>query len=299
MQLATPAKSVVVVLFLLLCAGFPGPRSFAAEGDAALSAPVTEIVGRLALRETPSAADYAELARATATYGERAKDTEQPAPESVIRDALAATTAGEALDPQAADWSALRGQLEALLPKDNPPPPDQQKSDDEKKPDQNKKDSSDDKNGEDGSEDSQQQDGSGKPKDEQKKNESGESKSTDEQQSADGEKPSDQDSSKPNSQKKSDSPGQSAFGEMSDETPPPPPPAGQAQSDEQHQSPPSDMQQVGGASTNASTDPARLDPSLTIPLQKLDQVKQGDSPAQLFQLLQGPSDQPAPTGKNW
>jgi Ca-activated chloride channel family protein len=60
------------------------------------------------------------------------------------------------------------------------------------------------------------------------------------------------------------------------------------------------MQQAGGASEQPSTDPARQDPNLTIPLQKLDQVKQGDSPARLFQLLQGPaSGQPATKGKDW
>jgi Ca-activated chloride channel family protein len=42
-----------------------------------------------------------------------------------------------------------------------------------------------------------------------------------------------------------------------------------------------------------------LDPELALPLQKLDQVKNQDSPAQLQQLMQGPPEKPVKKGKDW
>jgi Ca-activated chloride channel family protein len=301
LQLASPIKSALALLCILHWSLLIAHSSFAAEGGAPVSAPLTQIVGRLATREQTTARDYAELARATVTYGERTRSSQEPVPEGVVRDALAAVAAGQSLDPKAADWTALREQLEALLPKKDPPPPKQDKpKPDEKKPEQNKKDQPENKNekGEQG--DSSQSDDKEKKKEDSK---SDSSKSGEDQQSAGGDKPSDENPQGSDSQKKSDTPGQSAFGDMKDQ----PPPSTAKRSGERPQAgseqpapQPSEMQQVGGATAEASTDPARLDPNLSIPLQKLDQVKQGDSPAQLFQLLQGPpSAQPATKGQDW
>jgi Ca-activated chloride channel homolog len=290
-QLAKAAQ-----LLLLLHSTFViSHSSFAAESSAA-SAPLTTLVTQLAARENPSARDFAELARSTITYGERAKSSQQPVPENVVRDALAAVTAGSSLDPKAANWPALREELEALLPKKEDPSPKDEPKPDEKKPEQNKDEKSDDKSGEKGDSDDQQ-----KPEN-SPKSDSG--KPQDQQSSGSEDKPSDEKSSssdKPG--EKSDKPGQSAFGDMKDQPPADkkPEPAPQPQenpADAQSQ----EMQQVGGTSTEASTDPALKDPALAVPLQKLDQVKQGDSPARLFQLLQENSGQPAPpapAGKNW
>jgi Ca-activated chloride channel family protein len=303
-QLAGSSVKTAAFLVLSITAlRFPS-SVHAAEGDTALSNPVTQIVGRLATREQATAAEYAELARATVTYGERARTSQDAVPEGVVRDALSAVDTGESLDPKAADWSGLREHLKALLPKENPP---QQKQDpsksEDKKPEQNKKEQSENKDqsdepGEKGEQDSKS--------DEQKNKDEGSkpdaSKSDENQQAGGGDKPSDKKPEGSSSQKKSDANGQSAFGDMKDQ----PPPAS-SQGDEKRPQPapeqpaqdPSEMQQVGGASTEPSTDPARLDPALSVPLQKLDQVKQGDSPAQLFRLLQGPPSEPAPKGKDW
>jgi Ca-activated chloride channel family protein len=40
-------------------------------------------------------------------------------------------------------------------------------------------------------------------------------------------------------------------------------------------------------------------PELVVPLQKLDQLKDGDSPARLFQLMQDPENQPPSPGRDW
>jgi Ca-activated chloride channel family protein len=286
-QLAAKTATLIILLSAL---------SHPAEASAKADAPLTTLVTQLAARETPAARDYAELARTTITYGERAKSSDQPIPESVVRDALAAVSAGSALDPKAADWPALREELETLLPKKEEPPPKQDSKPDEKKPEQNKNEKSDDQSGEQG----ESSDQPPKPED-APKSDSG--KPQDQQSSGSEGQPSDDKSSgNPDSPKKSDKPGQSAFGDMKDQ-----PPEAKSQPPAQPQEQPAEsqsqvMQQVGGASTEVSTDPALKDPALAVPLQKLDQVKQGDSPARLFQLLQentGQPTPPAPPGKNW
>ena len=74
---------------------------------------------------------------------------------------------------------------------------------------------------------------------------------------------------------------------MKDQPPPPPQP------------PEGDTQQVGGNPDKKPTD-ATADPSLAMPLQKLDQLRNQDSPAKLFKLMQGePQPAPAKKGKNW
>ncbi len=78
----------------------------------------------------------------------------------------------------------------------------------------------------------------------------------------------------------------SAFGDMHEKSEPPPPPR--------------DTQKVGGAPEKQKGDKEPADPSLAMPLQKLDQIRNQDSPARLFQLMEG-EKKPAPAkpGKNW
>ena len=59
---------------------------------------------------------------------------------------------------------------------------------------------------------------------------------------------------------------------------------------------PGENQKIGGASEKQT---APVNPELTIPLQKLDQVRNLDSPGRLFQLMQDPKDRPDKTGKDW
>ncbi len=309
-QLAVPAGKApagLAIAFLVTLL-WPAPSARAAEpaapASAALAAPVTQLVNRLATLPQASAPDYAELAHTTLTFGERTQAAHQPVPEGAVRDALAAVASGAALDPKSADWPALREKLEALLPKKDPPKSDSSKPD-EKKPEQNKKDQSDQK-------DKSGEKGDSAPPPEQDKDQKSESAKPDGKKSDDPKSGKDgkgDDSPPPaDTNKKPDSPGQSAFGDMKDDPTKQPPPKDASGEKPQpdsaqapaEQPPAGEMQQVGGAPEQASSDPARQDPNLTVPLQKLDQVKQGDSPARLFQLLQGPAaDQPANKGKNW
>ena len=80
-------------------------------------------------------------------------------------------------------------------------------------------------------------------------------------------------------------PGESAFGDMSKKDDQPPPP------------PPQDTQKVGGEKQEQPKEP--IDPSLALPLQKLDQLRNQDSPAQLFQLMEVDKKPTKKSGKNW
>jgi Ca-activated chloride channel family protein len=66
------------------------------------------------------------------------------------------------------------------------------------------------------------------------------------------------------------------------------------------QPPPTGNQQVGGRPENKHTDPAQADPNLAAPLQKLDQLRDQDAPAELFQMIENNEPRPPETkGKNW
>ncbi len=83
---------------------------------------------------------------------------------------------------------------------------------------------------------------------------------------------------------------QSAFGDMQEKQEPPKP--------EPKPQPQSGTQQVGGQQEKKDLERAE-NPDLAMPLQKLDQVRDQDSPAKLYQLLQGPKPEPAKKGKDW
>ena len=180
-----------------------------------------------------------------------------------VQDALAGVKLGERLDAKAADWTKLRGDLEALLDeKDREEKKDDQKQD--QKEDQKKSD-----------EQQQQQD---QQKEQQSEQQSEQQKSEQQQQQQKQQEKSreQKDSSQPQpdqSQRKTDE--ESALGDMTKKDRPPPPP-------------PENMQQVGGAPERKPEDQQeKADPALALPLQKLDQLRNQDSPAQLFQMMEG------------
>ncbi|MBW8782173.1 MAG: VWA domain-containing protein [Verrucomicrobia bacterium] len=289
------ATGSLATLALLFCLApwFAGHAAFAAEASSdPLSAPLTQLVGQLAARDTIDARDYAGLARSTLSYGQRLTETQQPVPAGPVNDALAAVAAGRTLDPKAADWPALAKQLEALLQKKNPPEqkkPDQPPPD--KKPSDQKKDDADPKKDQ---------------KNQDSKNDSSQSKDQDKSsspsqpqnapsKSKDGK--DDSSSGKPDSPSGQPKQPQSAFGDMKDKKSDQPP--GEPKPSDTPPPAPGEMQQVGGASEKTG-EASPTDPALALPLQKLDQVRQQDSPARLFQLLQDPAPAtPAPKGHNW
>jgi Ca-activated chloride channel homolog len=242
------------------------------------------LVGHFSARDSLAARDCAEIARTTLTYAERLQSAQHPVPEGPIRDALLAVDQGEAADAKAADWPDLRAKLKKFLEKSEPPPKqDQEKKDDEKKEEQDKQDK----------QDSENQSGKSDDKSEQEKK--------DQQQKSDSQKSQDSSQSQQNQQQQQDSkPGEksdqppkeqeSAFGKM-DEKPP------EQKTPQEVPQPSEETQKIGGAPENKSTTP--VDPSLSVPLQKLDQVRNLDSPGRLFQLMQDPKAKPEKPGKDW
>lgn len=235
--------------------------------------PLAKIVGRLAGADRRSALDWAEMAQETVAWGSRLKSAQHPVPEGPVHDALDAVDEGSKQDPRAADWSKLRDQLNELLQKQEPPKPPQQKQDqkDQKNQDQKNQDRQ-----------NQQQ------KDQSQKADSSQNQS----QKNESEQPKDQNQSSEQNradQKKSESKpaDQSAFGNMKE--PPKPQPM---------QS--SEMQKVGGMQDKKNEKPPS-DPTLALPLEKLDELKNQDSPAQLFQMLQAERNQASRTKpkKDW
>ena len=280
-QVLNPAT--VSLLLLALCPLLPAPGRAAdaappgtAEPPAAPAAPepapeplpLVKIVSRLASAETRSARDWAELGRETVTWGSRLQSAQEPVPEGPVRDALSAVELGAKLDAKATDWKKLREELEALL----------------QKPEENKQDKQDQQNQDDQQQQDQQKQDQEKKSDQQKKQEK-----QDQQKSKSDQKDSSQQEQQPQDAQPPEAkpPGESAFGDMNKKEEPPPPP------------PPESTQKVGGAPEKKDEAPPPVDPSLALPMQKLEQLRNQDSPAQLFQLMEGEKKPTKKTGKDW
>jgi len=261
-----PVTTSVAALVLLFSAFSPRSTAAPAEppaSDDTLSKPLTTTVARLANKTALAAKDCADLAQTTLTYGERMKSGQQRPPEGVVKDALTAVDLGEKADPKAADWPRLRKELEQLLEK----PPEDKKQD--QKQDQQQK--QDQKN--------------------QQQNQQNEDQQKQDQQQ---QKQQDQQNSDQQKQQEQQKQQQDAFGDMKDQKEPP-------KTDEEkeppQQPPQPQTQKVGGQKEKKMEVP--LDPDLAMPLQKLEQVRNQDSPAKLQQLMQGQPQKTPKKGKDW
>ena len=233
----------------------------AADNASDPASSLSKIVGRLSAQEGCSALDWSEFGRETVNWGEHLRSSSQPVPEGPVRNALAAVDSGSRMDPKASDWGRMRSELEELLQK---PEEKKQQQDQQQKQDQQK-----------GQNKEQSQDQQGSPPQSGKPEDSHGADSRQQQKSQGAPKPEKQD----------------AFGDMGKPAPPAPTPNEQQSS----------MQKVGGPRKDQPKDPARSNPELAVPLEKLEQVRNQDSPGELFELLRrGEPTPPAKnTGKNW
>jgi len=259
------SSSVALLLIaytLSLVTQVPTARG-AEEKETAAAEPLSKLVASLSQRPALAARDYAEFARTTIAYGQRLQSGQKHVPAGPVNDALAGVDAGEALDPKAADWLTLRRDLEALLKKKDPPPQQQQQqSPQQKKEEQQKKDQQQD-----------QQKQNSQPKEQEKPQEK-----TEQQQ------PSDNAQKPPPPKQPAAGDTKEKSAEKSDQPPP--------------SSDPSEQQKVGGASEKKEG-AENKDPALAVPLQKLDELKNQDSPVQLYQLMQGKPTAPKKPAKDW
>lgn len=244
----------------------PPAASTATPSDAPPAAPgdpatLGRIVGRLSKQDALSAPDLSELAHETVNWGRRLKEAGQQVPDGPVRDALAAVDQLEAKGDKLADWSQLRKELEALReppPQKTPPPQNNQNQNQNQKQDQQHQNQQQPPK--------QDQNQSGAAKDQKQPNQpQDESKRNEEKQQEQGQ-PS---GSSAKDEKKPEQP--FAFGDMKQQPPPPPPST--------------ETQKVGGAQ-DKKEDKEPQDPTLALPLRKLDQLKNEDSPGKLFQLMQ-------------
>jgi Ca-activated chloride channel homolog len=269
---ANPAAASIpsTVALLLLCAVcLASSRTLRAAEDTGPA--LGKIYSRLATQDKLSAQDYAEVARETLRWGQRLKENGQPVTAGPVHDAIEAVDSLIAIDSKIADWTKLRGELEALLEK--PPEQKQDKKDDQQQKDQEQKNQDQKQSQDQQKQDQSKQDQS--KQDQQKQQQQSEPKDDKSQKQNDkgqkGEKPEDK---------------ESAFGDMKKQEQPPPPPG--------------ENQKVGGTPEKKLGEQPPEDPSLALPLQKLDQLKNKDSPAELFKMMEGEKDNsPRKTTKDW
>lgn len=269
-----PAAAAASALALLLLAYAPA-RAGQAEEPSDPVAPLSKIVSRICAQPERSPMDWAEMAGSTVTWGEHVQGENKPVPEGPVRDALAAVDAGQAENPKAADWARLRSELERLLVKPEEQKPKDQQKQDQKQDQQDKKDQNQD----------QRQNSNSS------QNPSGAPQPTPQPQGKDAKENAGQDRPQQPQDSSQEKPRSSAFGDMRRPAGAPTP----------QPSPQGSMQRVGSERKDQPDDPAKRDPQLAVPLEKLEQLKNGDSPAELFGLLRRgePSPPPANNGKNW
>ena len=278
-------------LALLACgAAFLGHPLFG-NTDATLAEPLVKIIAEICEKASPSAKDYSRIADATLDFGRRKLQTKERAQRGVIESGLDAVDAGEKLDAKATDWPRLREELKNLLDNDEqqpsqpPPSKDQSQNQDQNQDNQQDQDGSDQQNNPrtDNKSDPQSDQ---KQKGDQSQEQNDEQSTQDNSNSQDGSETNDQ--AQPPDQKNASS----AFGDMKESSEPPTPP----------QTPPesTETQKVGGQPNKETAKEGNEDPQLVIPLQKLDQLRNQDSPAKLFRMMEGPpSSTPAKKGKDW
>ncbi len=317
-----PVRHAASLGFLLALLGtFAVDRPvLAAATPAETPDPLVDLVGRLAAADSPSPAELSRLAALTAEQGEKARAENKPGfPEGALRDGLAAIEQGRAADPSAADWTALRRRLEALLaPPPKPPEPpksdqnqkqnDSSENDPQKSPQDDQKSQNESKSDEAKSDETKNDGGKA---DEDKNNSPGSPQKSPGEQGASPEKPekdggqsqeqqsgsssaSEGQSPKPDSKQPPQNPASQPLGELGekpDEKPPSPETSEAAPEDR----PPEPTQRAGGVSASgqssddkdkAAATPGRIDPTLVVPQQRLERVRDADSPARLYQLLQ-------------
>lgn len=280
---AAAAGAVACVAALFFAAAPPRVGAQEPTAKDTFSKALSATVARLADQPTIDAKDYSELAQATVTYGQRLQSAQQRPSEKVVGDALQAVDAGEKIDAQAADWPRLRRELQALLKKDEPPPEDKKKNEqDQKKQDQQKQDQQ-----------NQNQEKPEQPKDGEQNKEQNQNPQDQQNQPQSEQDKKDQEQTDRRNPENQPAKNHDAFGDMKEKPEQPKPqPKPQPQ-------PSSGTRKVGGQQDQKPGEP--MDPELAMPLQKLEQVRNQDSPAQLQQIMQGPQQQkkPGTPGKDW
>ena len=272
-----PAAKAAAMLILLI-----GLTS-ALKADTPVSSPgdlLGSIVTRLSQKEAPTAQDWSEFAHQTVDWGTHIQEQKQPVPEGPVRDALMAADRGLEIDPKATDWNKLKDDLRRLLRN-----PENQKKDDQQKQDQQKDQKKNQQQDSQNSQSQKNQDQNSQKQDSQKQQQT----QPDSQKGQSQQPQQDRQNQTDQQKEQGKQSGKNAFDFAKPQQPLSQPPQQGG------------TKQVGGVKDDKQYDPAQADPSLAVPLQKLDQIKNEDSPAQLYQLMRRGEPTPPPSnhGKNW
>jgi len=277
---ATKTAALILATFLI------APRPVQAQEAPAEPelTPLGKIVSRLSTQENKSGRDWAQLAHETITWGQKLKTEQQPVPPMPVKDALLAVTLGSQLDPKTVDWDQLRSELEALFEKSE----EQKQQEDQQQQEQDKKDQDQKSDQQNQSQDGEPSEEPNSSQDQQEGSEGSSEQNQEKQQSEQDEKSSEDQPDSPEDEREQEpQEQQSAFGDMDKDQEPPEPQQGE-------------MQQVGGAEKNSGSTPEQMDPALAVPLQKLQKIRDQDSPAKLFQMMDdSPESSPQQKGKTW
>ncbi len=221
--------------------------------------PIAEIITRLVTQTEVQPEDWGALARETITFGQTIQQSGQPVPVGPVFDAIQGVSLGEASAPDATDWENLRQELLALLEEPDQQEQNQENEEQENQDQQQEQDKQQNQDQQSGQQDKQQ-------------NQDQQSGQQDQQDQQSGQQ--DQEQQEQEQQEGEEQEGQSKEPEQDD----------------------SEMQTIGGEST-----PQELpdDPELAAAMQELEQVRNQDSPARLFRLLEGEPPEDSKTTKNW
>lgn len=261
-----------------------------ARADATLAQPLVKAIAEVCVKDVPTAKDYARIAQSTVDLGRRMLQSKEQIQKEIIASGLDSVDIGEKLDAKAANWSELREELQSLLKReDRQSPPPQEQPQQQEKENENQKNAK--KSGSNREENQPTADDQKSQANKDKQTNSS-SQSQDDNSSAGESSPSKESSSGENSNSRDQQKAPSAFGEMKNSQEPTKAP--------RQQPDPLDTQTVGGQVSKGSTHGGNEDPDMVIPLQRLDQLRNLDSPAKLFRMMEGPSTQPAEKkGKDW
>jgi Ca-activated chloride channel family protein len=327
----TPTALVALVVALhlaapeitLLVAQEPAPLGPSAQEDPP-DVRIREVVTRLAHARRPRAEDWRELAAHTIALGEGLLAAGARPPRGPLSDALAAVEEGRTAAPTIADWDALRSRLLDMLEAPPPESEDQQQeknesesdaSDDEKKEnqqddasdssrdDQENRDSDDAGNEEREDSESAPQDSDQSDSEKGGTGDEAESESRRDSNDASGDGTSG-DSESGGKDREASEPSRPAseegrLGDLQDSPTPDADPTSLDQDQDRPSSEPPPPTRKFGGRPSSDASPPPTDPEMAAALQRLRRATDQDSPARLFQLIEGDKKDTASGGKDW
>ncbi|NQZ99003.1 MAG: VWA domain-containing protein [Myxococcales bacterium] len=284
---------VWIAAILVGVAGAPSAEAASgAPGAAPTEPPVNPLVttiGGLLERPAILAGDYAWLAEQTLDVAKEPASLPPDVRDGVIDDALAAVVAGEALDAEAADWTELKRLLEAL-PRQTPPPQTSDSKDGEASESETGAGDDTSESSQGGSEDEPRESSSDSSSESEdaSASDAGESDEAQEAQNREGSGSDTEDAGRetpPDLPEVDDAP-ETGFGELADAPEPQP----------REPAEPTPTRLVGGGSATPDTGDH---PELADALGKLQNVRDADSPAVLFERMNEGQKRPRDKGNRW